>query len=57
MAAGRALVATPSVLIICVLLLLPFLRQGRDANKKLQRAIRAAKLRDRLPAMLVSWLK
>lgn len=31
-----------------------FVVQGRDANKKLQRAIKAAKLRDRLPAMLVS---
>eukprot|EP00879_Flechtneria_rotunda_P029028 GHRR01031283.1.p1 GENE.GHRR01031283.1~~GHRR01031283.1.p1 ORF type:complete len:125 (-),score=39.44 GHRR01031283.1:335-709(-) len=26
--------------------------QGRDANRKLQRAIRAGKLRERLPAML-----
>lgn len=29
-----------------------FTRQGRDANKRLQRAIRATKLRERLPAML-----
>lgn len=26
--------------------------QGRDANKKLQRAIKAGKLRDKLPAMV-----
>ncbi len=26
--------------------------QGRDANRKLQRAIRAAKLRDRMPALM-----
>jgi hypothetical protein len=28
------------------------LPQGRDANRKLQRAIRAAKQRDRMPALL-----
>lgn len=30
--------------------------QGRDANKKLQRAIKAGKIRDKLPSMLVSLL-
>jgi hypothetical protein len=31
--------------------LLPPNKQGRDANKKLQRALRAQRLRDRLPAL------
>jgi hypothetical protein len=36
---------------LCCLCCLP--GQGRDANKKLQRAIKAKKLRERLPGMLV----
>jgi hypothetical protein len=35
---------------LCPFCFLPV--QGRDANKKLQRAIKAKKLRERLPGML-----